>query len=143
LAVTTTWSNDRTLHVLINRGDGLFHPVVSYDTKPPLITSYFPAIALAAGDLNGDGRPELVVGHEGGSPFVMMLRNRGDGTFHPKEALPAPALPYSLAIADLDGDGHNDWLVAGSYLGAVVRALLNDGAGTLMATQSVQDLTDK
>ena len=59
-------------------------------------------------DLDGDGRPDLVVGHEDGGPAC--FRNTG-GEFEPMEC-PLPALLPMAAprLVDLDGDGDLDVL---------------------------------
>lgn len=59
-------------------------------------------------DLDGDGRPDLVVGHEDGGPVC--FRNTG-GEFEPMEC-PLPALLPMAAprLVDLDGDGDLDVL---------------------------------
>jgi hypothetical protein len=83
--------------------------------------------ALAAGDLNGDGRLDLVAtGWQDGR--VAVLLGAGDGTF--SEAMNvrptgAPADLMGVAVADLNGDGRPDLALAGITSGFTV--LLNDG----------------
>src|SRR5204863_5360712 len=63
--------------------------------------------SLAAGDLNGDGRPELVVANQGDNT-VSIYRNQPDGSFVPLARLPVGARPRFVALADLDRDGRPD-----------------------------------
>ena len=63
----------------------------------------------AAADLNGDGRPDLVVTTTTG---VDILWNRPNGTFV-REALPAHGWYTGVAVADVNGDGRPDIFVAG------------------------------
>ncbi len=67
----------------------------------------------AAADLNGDGRPDLIVSTTNG---VKLLWNNGNGTF--SEGARAAAMNASgwytgVAVADVNGDGRPDVFVAG------------------------------
>ncbi|HZU20019.1 MAG TPA: FG-GAP-like repeat-containing protein [Gaiellaceae bacterium] len=62
-----------------------------------------------AADLNGDGRPDLVVTTTSG---VDILWNRADGTFA-RTSLPANGWYTGAAVADVNGDGRPDLFVAG------------------------------
>jgi hypothetical protein len=67
--------------------------------------------ALALGDLDGDGNPDLVVGQDG-PPLVAWLG--GVGTFEPSDGV-APPLPLSVArfaLGDADGDYDPDLAIA-------------------------------
>ena len=62
-----------------------------------------------------------------------LYHNRGDGTFEPRQALPAAIFDYAgLDFGDLDDDQDLD-LVLVSELGPRVLALRNDGAGAFSA----------
>jgi hypothetical protein len=63
----------------------------------------------AAGDLNGDGRPDLVVTTTSG---VDVLWNTGHGSFT-TATLPASGWYTGAAIADVNGDGRPDVFAAG------------------------------
>ncbi|MUM77148.1 hypothetical protein GKC30_05835 [Pseudodesulfovibrio sp. F-1] len=66
---------------------------------PPHLTP----TAMAAGDLTGDGRTELVVGHGSG---VTILRN--DGEWSAENVRLRLDAPRAIVVADVDGDGHAD-----------------------------------
>lgn len=79
--------------------------------------------ATVAGDIDGDGRDEIVVNDLGDE-----LVYRYDGT---RLNLWAPILSQSPAIADLDGDGVAEYIDAtlpAPYTSRVVRALHGDGS---------------
>src|SRR5206468_3092571 len=61
---------------------------------------------LTLGDLNGDGKSDLVTGNL--SSAVSVLLNRGNGSFETRRNYKTDDDPASLAIGDLNGDGKGD-----------------------------------
>jgi VCBS repeat-containing protein len=99
--------------------------------------------AMALGDLNNDGKADIVVGNGSGNSLNVLLNN-GNGTF-------AAAVPISLAgsgnpgaiingvaIGDVTGDGQPD-IAAVTVDNAALTILPGTGAGTFGAP--VSDLT--
>jgi len=82
-------------------------------------------LALAHGDVNGDGRLDVVAVNHGG-PNLLLL-NDGAGGFEAVELVGGSARTLALALGDVDRDGHLD-VVLGNY-GAPNLLLRNDGAG--------------
>ena len=80
---------------------------------------------VAVADLNGDGRPDLVVSNYAGSSVSVFL-GVSPGLFGPRRDYATNGIPIGLAIADLNGDGRPDLVVAA--LGGV-SILLGDGTG--------------
>jgi len=93
-----------TVSVLLNRGDG------SFQTKVDFTTGRNPD-SVAIGDLNGDGKPDLVTANVYAFT-VSVLANRGDGSFQAKRDYEAGDGPVSVAIGDLNGDGKPELAVA-------------------------------
>src|SRR5688572_30133405 len=82
------------------------------------------AVSVAIGDLNGDGKPDLAT--TSGSHRVVILPNRGSGTFGAKHEFATGSSPASVAVGDLNGDGKAD-LVTGNVDTNTVSVLLNTG----------------
>ena len=85
--------------------------------------------SVAIGDLNGDGKPDLVVANIG-SDNVSILLGDGNGAFGTVNTLTVGDQPLSVAIGDLNDDGKPDLAVANSNSSSV-SILINTGAGNL------------
>jgi hypothetical protein len=85
--------------------------------------------AIVVADLNGDGKPDLVVGS---TSNVSVLLGNGDGTFQPAITYTGAVAKNSLAVVDMNGDGKLD-LVAGNP--NAVNVFLGNGDGTFQAAK--------
>ena len=89
--------------------------------------------SVAIGDLNGDGKPELVTANgRYETNTVSVLANRGDGTFRAQRDYATGLGPNSVAIGDLNGDGKPELATANSRASSV-SVLANRGDGTFQA----------
>src|SRR5207302_1601383 len=87
--------------------------------------------SVAVGDVNGDGRLDLVTANYT-SNDVSVLLGTDPGSFQTQQTLAVGPLPLSVAVADVNGDGRLD-LVLPSRPGAAtsdVSVLLGTGDGT-------------
>jgi hypothetical protein len=112
-------STDEKVFVFYQAADGSLPRAVSFDTDAG--PGYGDVMVLAAGDLDGDGRTDLVLRMRDGIN-VFMQRN---GSFADRTFM---ELPYAsrVDLADLDGDGKADMVMTGQGI-TVHRSL---GAGT-------------
>src|SRR5246127_394909 len=104
--------------VLLGRGDGTFQPAVSYDAGGR------DANSVVVADVNGDGKPDLVVGTF--FFYVGVLLGNGDGTFQPVVTYFGQTNIASVAVGDLIEDDKPD-LVATTSGTPGVFVLLNNG----------------
>jgi hypothetical protein len=65
--------------------------------------------ALAVGDLNGDGRPDILLLGDNGSLYF--LPQQADHTFGEPQKISYSGTPKAAQIVDVDGDGKNDLLL--------------------------------
>jgi hypothetical protein len=84
--------------------------------------------AVAVGDFNGDGAPDLVVTNPS-SRAVNVLLGRGDGSFQAPVSYAIGYYGTSVAVGDFNGDGILDLVVA-NRLSNTVSVLLGRGDGT-------------
>jgi Bacterial Ig-like domain (group 3)/FG-GAP-like repeat len=140
---TSDCGSGGSVSLLLGNGDGTFQTAASYGSGG------WYAISVAVGDVNGDGKPDLLVANycvsssncSGGT--VGVLLGNGDGTFQVAANYSSGGTDaYSVAVGDVNGDGKPDLLVANycatfsNCNGGTVAALLGNGDGTFQAAQS-------
>jgi cysteine-rich repeat protein len=69
------------------------------------------AVALAAGDIDGNGAVDIVVTNQGADTINILFGN-GNGTFGNPQQQTAGDKPVAVAIGDIDDDSDNDIIVA-------------------------------
>src|SRR6476620_8319893 len=84
--------------------------------------------SVAAGDVNGDGKPDLVTANSE-AETVSVLITKGDGSFQAQVEYTAGERPAAVARGDVNGDGKQD-IVATDAEGNAVSVLINKGDGT-------------
>lgn len=126
LAVSNEMSN--TISVFLNDGKGGFNnPVIT-----PIHISALNVGPIAAGDLNEDGRNDLVLGTIAGAQANIVLLSNGDGSFTQLAPIQNSFGFLHARLVDLNGDKHLDLAAGGN--GNMAVALGNgDGSFSPMA----------
>jgi hypothetical protein len=86
---------------------------ISFAPKVDYTTGTNPS-GVSIGDLDGDGRAEIIVANSG-SNTISVYKNMcspGINSFSPKVDFAVGTYPYSIAVGDIDNDGKKDLAVA-------------------------------
>jgi hypothetical protein len=134
---------DGSVGVLLGNGDGTFQTAVTYGSGGVGPSS------IAIGDVNGDGKPDLVVANSCADSTcatdgsVAVLLGNGDGTFQAAVTYDSGGMQTdSVAVADMNGDGKPDLVLANlcsnttdceNFGPGSVSVLLGNGDGTFQA----------
>jgi hypothetical protein len=145
--IVTIDNYDGDMNVLLGNGDGTFQAPLDFFLPALTPFTQFP-LSVAVGDMNGDGKADLVViassddeaeftEHGPGPDYANVLLGHGDGTFSAVSAvlLPPGELAWPpLALGDFNGDGRLDVVTAAANS---VLVLQGNGDGTLGAPNSL------
>ena len=118
--------------VYLGLGGGAFGPAI------PIALA--PTQAIDVGDIDGDARPDIVLGNLFADPLV--VRNLGGGTFAPPVAIAnLNEATRAIALGDLDNDGDLD-VVVGNLGGADRQYRWDAGTGAFATTADDRLSTD-
>lgn len=127
LAVAYYRASNNVFSVLLNNGSGGFNGPINFP-----IENY--SAFIASSDLNGDGKPDLIVGGSGQNA-VTILAGDGTGSFTVASTLSVGSFENGerIVITDFNQDGKSDLAISLTYDTLI---LLGDGKGKF--TQSAK-----
>ena len=119
-----------TIAIYLNQGSGSFAAPLATTLQNSNLCG-----TVLAGDVNGDGKTDLVVSTQFANQVILVLLGNGDGTFTQLPEIPGSFGFLSGEIADFNNDGHPDLFLGGNgkpYL------YLGNGDGTFVP-QTIPD----
>jgi uncharacterized protein (TIGR03437 family) len=127
--------SESSLSVYPGNGDGTFRDALQCSAGVQM--GDWGSRSIVVGDLNGDGKLDVVWGNIRGWPEIFLWLGNGDGTFKPPSPIRAGtgAGGKPIAVGDLNHDGKPD-LVVGTPGG--VDVLLGNGDGTFQISPSTE-----
>ena len=124
LDIITGNQGSPTVSVLLGTGGSAitanFAPQQSFGAGTPY--------SVTLGDVNGDGRLDIVTGRFDSNNTSVLLGN-GDGTFQAQQTFLTGSNPRGVALGDVNGDGKLD-IITANYGSANASVLLGNGNGT-------------
>jgi uncharacterized protein (TIGR03437 family) len=120
--------------VLLGNGDGSFQPPVDVGAQSPAEMPAPGVPCLAVGDVNGDGKPDLILGPYGSVSQITVMLGEGDGTFPQSVITTIDHVVDSpgVVVTDYNGDGRADLFIASTIQGEL------EQFGLLLGTASGQ-----
>ncbi len=129
LVAATAMNTQGGVDVLLGNGDGTFQTAVTYSDS--LANDWTDAVAI--GDFDGDGIPDVAAANNGGND-VSIFKGNGDGTFQNPVHYGAGIQPEGLIVGDFNSDGHPDLAATGGYVNGYVTVLLGMGGGAFTSS---------
>jgi Ca2+-binding RTX toxin-like protein len=128
IAVDNFYS-DKISVLLRNATNTGFDPIVNVSTgSTPDLMDF-----TSVGDINGDGKTDLVVVNAISNTVSVILRNAANNGFDPKIDFITGSYPHSVSVGDVNGDGKVDLTVA-NFSDQTLSVLLNNTTPTASLT---------
>ena len=101
---------------------------VAFSATTSTLTAPANPVAVVVGDINKDGKMDMVVADDANNSVSIFLGN-GDGTFQTRSDIAVVGFPIDAVLADVNNDGNLDIILVDQYM-SQVSVLLGNGDGT-------------
>ena len=130
----TAAANNHITDIAGNALASPFTPAVP-QSMPPIVLGQGQSL-IAAADINGDGKDDLIIANSYTNSMSVMLGD-GDGTFQNAQPFAVGVAPFNGVVADLNGDGKPDLVLVNTGTDTV-SVRLSNGDGTFGAPQAYE-----
>ena len=126
-----------TVSVLLNTTVQGFATMASFTAQQSFATGSN-ASSVAVGDLNGDGKPDVIVANSNDNTVSVLFNNTAPGAatlaFAVQQTFATGTAPDSVRAADVNGDGEPDLIVANFSDGTISVLLSTTAPGATIAS---------
>jgi hypothetical protein len=139
IVVTCNTPTSNVIQVFLNLGNGTFNPTPDGVTNIVLGTGKGP-VAIASGDFNNDGHPDLAVADSLDGTITLFLSNPNNNfTYYTVSTLSGFGMPNGIVVGNFTSSGNVDLAVTDGSTGSI-HILTGDGTGnfTLSSSATVQ-----
>ncbi len=135
--IVVTNSTDNSISVLRNTSS---INAISFSPKIDITTGAAPAF-VSIGDLDGDGKPDIVCTNSGGNSISVFKNSSSQNvlSFAPKVDFATGQSPWGLVVADFDGDGFGD-VATSNQMDNTVSLFRNTSSAGLISFDSKKDV---
>jgi len=126
--LSNSYSNGQVF-VYLNNGSGSFGTSITYSSG--LTPGSADSIRLKVGDMNGDGKLDIVVGSLSLASMAILYGN-GNGTLQAGVTVALNTNPRVIDLGDIDGDGDLD--VMAVTAGGSLQTIKNNGGGNFSSS---------
>lgn len=139
LAVIVSHTSATAVNVVFNEGELRFADPIAYSADyldcPECDYDF---TSIDAGDLDGDGAPEIVIGQAVAHQYTVgLFQNLGQGLFAGLQSLDFFQRPWVVELEDVTGDGCIDLIGLTHPQRSGLRIYVNDGEGELIRPRRV------